>query len=366
MHVSEDRHDVDKNNGGHDGGWTTADRNSKKRQRHSTGGTSSTPSHIPLLKNDFIKQSVDGKLTTIFDMLASMNSISERTTSLETRMSSSEHASIDTQKRLKVLEYQSINHEARARRLNLIFRGLEEDMNINTKEDCFELVKTFLQKELQLEYASEIKMQRAHRLGFSSRPSNSKAPQKIRPVIVCFYFQEDVNLILEHASRLKGKPHFSISRDFPAEIVKARSRLWSRYKEEKGRNPPKSVFIGYPAKLVVKGKVIHDEFPDWNQMLKESRIQNHKPNTDNLSIDPIPTTSHTGTGPVPSNRDEMDSSTVTHSQSKVPVIESESESDSDSEMSNYNQAMQLLDSSQKQKPNPKTTNELSQAGTVQP
>ena len=63
-----------------------------------------------------------------------------------------------------------------------------------------------------------------------------------------------------------------MNRDYPIEIVQARSRLWQLYKSERAKNPPRSVFIGYPAKLIVKGSVVHDEFPDWDLVMKQPRV----------------------------------------------------------------------------------------------
>jgi hypothetical protein len=39
----------------------------------------------------------------------------------------------------------------------------------------------------------------------------------------------------------------------------------------KAKYPPRSVFIGYPAKLIAKKKLICDEFPDWKEVLGQPR-----------------------------------------------------------------------------------------------
>ena len=58
--------------------------------------------------------------------------------------------------------------------------------------------------------------------------------------------------------------------------MNARSNLWADYKLEKSRHREGSVYIGFPAKLVVDRKVIRDEFPDWKEVLKGSRVATRK------------------------------------------------------------------------------------------
>lgn len=70
---------------------------------------------------------------------------------------------------------------------------------------------------------------------------------------------------------LKGT-HFSVSKDYPKEIVAARRRLMPRFKAER-QNRNNKVSIEYPAKLVVNGKVIADEFADWYPVLEHDRCQ---------------------------------------------------------------------------------------------
>ena len=56
---------------------------------------------------------------------------------------------------------------------------------------------------------------------------------------------------------------FSVDYDLPKEISVARKALWSELKALKTNNPRVKCQIIYPAKLVVDGKVVRDEFPDW-------------------------------------------------------------------------------------------------------
>ena len=65
-----------------------------------------------------------------------------------------------TDKRLKLLEYKSIDQEARSRRNNLIFRGHPE---VRYNDDCEAIIHSFLQRHLDID-PNLIRIQRAHRL----------------------------------------------------------------------------------------------------------------------------------------------------------------------------------------------------------
>ena len=56
------------------------------------------------------------------------------------------------------------------------------------------------------------------------------------------------------------------------EISEARKRLWPLYKDTKKAHPDESVRIVYPAKLICGKTVVKDEFPDWNQILSQTRL----------------------------------------------------------------------------------------------
>lgn len=59
---------------------------------------------------------------------------------------------------------------------------------------------------------------------------------------------------------------YDVNRDYPKEITQARSKPWPLSKEHRAKNKKSTVFLGYPAKLIVKKQVIQDEFPDWNDI----------------------------------------------------------------------------------------------------
>ena len=81
----------------------------------------------------------------------------------------------------------------------------------------------------------------------------------------------DTDAIMSKAFLLKRTP-FSVDFDLPKEINEARKALWSELKYIKSRNPRAKVQIVYPAKLLVDGKVICDQFPEWAAALKGDRL----------------------------------------------------------------------------------------------
>ena len=64
---------------------------------------------------------------------------------------------------------------------------------------------------------------------------------------------------------------FSVTRDYPREIVTARQRLMQRHRTEK-QNGSK-ISIEYPAGLVVNGRTVANESPDWYQTLNYDCFQ---------------------------------------------------------------------------------------------
>ena len=105
----------------------------KKRQRISTG-TSHELSDDDDDFADFMKLSLDHKMVVMFKKVysteAKIDDLNSRVQSMEGVMSAHE-------KRIKLLEYRSIDLEARSSRRNLLFKGIRE---YGTVENCFELV----------------------------------------------------------------------------------------------------------------------------------------------------------------------------------------------------------------------------------
>ena len=170
---------------------------------------------------------------------------------------------------LKLLAYKSIDSEARSRRRNLVFHGLAEIKN----EDCSHKLGEFLWEEMSIDI-DDLCIERLHRLGSfqktRQRVTDPNEPVR-RPIIVAFNDTRSLNRVLDNAHMLRGKP-FSVTRDYPLEIVKARRTLMPQYIKEK-QNRQNKVSNEYPARLIVNGKTVSDAFPDWYTVLQQDRYE---------------------------------------------------------------------------------------------
>ena len=176
---------------------------------------------------------------------------------------------------LKTLAYKSIDLEARSRRNNLIFWEFVEIPN----ENCFAIIRGFIADRLDLD-PQNMYLSRAHRLG--PRKIGSRNPR--RPIIVNFRDFCDTVMIMEKAHMLRNTS-FSVAYDLPKEINDARKNLWQELKAVKSRQPRAKAQIVYPAKLIVDGKVIRDEFPDWNESMRCSRLSDFSHIDKNFGFD---------------------------------------------------------------------------------
>ena len=154
-------------------------------------------------RDNFRNLTTDEKLVTMFDAITNIGSLWSRVQKVESRVTilESNNASHDT--RLRLLEYKSIDMEARSRRHNLIFRGHPENVE---NDDCEQIIRNFLGRNLELN--PNLYIQRAHRIGSLNRVRRShghggKITTQPRPIIVNFQDYEDVELILANAKNSK-------------------------------------------------------------------------------------------------------------------------------------------------------------------
>ena len=153
----------------------------KKRKRRSTGGTFD---RVAESKEEFRSLTTDDKLVKLFEMLQASQSdtryMKDKIKKSEIRIDRLDKQQITTSDKVKVLEYKSIDLEARSRRNNLVFRGHNESY----REDCEMVIADFLESYLDID-PSAIYENRAHRVGKYSRDS-------IRPIKVSFVYFKDV------------------------------------------------------------------------------------------------------------------------------------------------------------------------------
>lgn len=139
----------------------------------------------------------------------------------------------------------AIKLESHSRRNNLIFYNIPEEAKESTSK-TEDLIYTFLEEKLNMEAeeASNISIERAHRLG-------KRKEDKPRPIIVKLSFHKDKEHILSNASKLAGTG-FGISQDFPKEIVEIRKGLIKVMKEE--RKKGRAAKLNYD-KLYIDGQI---------------------------------------------------------------------------------------------------------------
>ena len=238
-----------------------------KRRRQNTGQSENEQRSIFMLSNG------DDKLNIIFAELVNIRTNQEITHQgmlsfqnsfcyLDENMRNIIEAINRNTDIIKTLAYKSIDQEARSRRNNLLFWGLAE----NPPEDCFALIRDFIQYQLDLDPEGTY-LSRAHRLGVK----NPTMRNQRRPITVNFRDFRDTEVIMSRVYMLRNT-RYSVDFDLPKEIGDARKRLWNEAKQIRSNDPRARTQIVYPAKLLVDGKLVRNEFPDWNVAIRGSRI----------------------------------------------------------------------------------------------
>ena len=236
--------------------------------------------------NMFMQGSPDDKLCFIYDELCSIKGMQEQMNRgmldfrkefryVNEKLGQVIQVTNKNTNMLKTLAYKSIDQEARSRRNNLVFWGISE----NYGENCFQIIRDFIRQHLDLD-AGKMYLARAHRLG--PRKVGSRNPH--RPIIVNFRDFCDTDMVMNRAHMLKNSP-FSVGYDLPKEINEARKRLWDELKSIKTTNPRARFQILYPAKLIVEGRLVRDEFPDRIEIIQGSRLGDFSHINNNFSFD---------------------------------------------------------------------------------
>ena len=241
-----------------------------KRKRISTGSTSSVSTER------FQNLGTDAKLAVMFELLCNVQTMQSRSSmeikGLTWNISGACEKVDKVEKRvdlharkLRMLSYKSIDLESRSRRNNLIFWGLTE----NNNRPCDQLILNFMAHEMRIDTADMV-IDRVHRLGAYQRLQSMGRYDRRRPMIVRFRDYRDVDHVMDNAYKLRGSS-FRVDRDYPKEIVEARSRLNKCEEAQDARRKGSKIQIKYPAKLFINNRLIRDEFPYWHELMRESR-----------------------------------------------------------------------------------------------
>ena len=148
---------------------------------------------------------------------------------------------------------EAIDTQARMRRNNLLFYGLEDDEKENAEQSELK-IKKFIKEKLKVEPKS---IQRAHRVGrMQAKPANG-AKNRPRPIIVLFSDYKEKESI--RAKRIELVKPFGIAEDLPLEIRQARKSLQGKL--EAARRDNKKATIIYPCRLLIDGKIVETVDP---------------------------------------------------------------------------------------------------------
>ena len=124
--------------------------------------------------------------------------------------------------KIKKLQKQAIDKDARERQNNLMFYGVKEEDG----EDTNNVITNFIKKEIKLD--KKIVYESCRRVGPPKKKSDiGRKASSPRPILVKFKEKEDKTLIKKESKILK--PPYGCSNDLPQAVRKARSSLTSEF-----------------------------------------------------------------------------------------------------------------------------------------
>ena len=91
----------------------------------------------------------DNKLLSMFELLGNVGTLRYRIDSVEQHIYYSSAINSVSQARIRLLEYRSIENEARQKQINLIFSGIPESFE---NDDCKQAINKLLNGNLRLSY----------------------------------------------------------------------------------------------------------------------------------------------------------------------------------------------------------------------
>lgn len=203
-----------------------------------------------------MSQKMESDRKRVEEIKRGMNVIEAKVAALEARDTVAENNENyrKLEKKLEELKAREIDQEARSRRNNLIFHGIQETPG----EDCSKVLHGFLRNVCNFaKPGADFLIQRCHRLGKPRTGLIGQRANKPRPIIANFLdFREKEEI---RRTRTSLPIQFSITEDLPIEIRKAREQLLPELKECKQQG--KKATIIYPAKLLVDGKIQREVLP---------------------------------------------------------------------------------------------------------
>ena len=136
-------------------------------------------------------------------------------------------------------------------------------------DECANKLYSFFEEKLKIDSASDIKLDRVHRLGRYN-------PAKTRPIIAKFCFYPDRETVRKAARNLAGT-QYSVSQQFPKEVMARRKGLIPTLKslKDQGRRAYISVDKLYVDGRLYTGDLIEPRQQDRGQQRGQRRDQGH-------------------------------------------------------------------------------------------
>ena len=165
--------------------------------------------------------------TAIEGLTTTLNNVVLKNATLENKLSEFECENEKLKNELSDMKSQILYMESQSRRNNLIFDGVEENEN-ETWEVTEGKIIDILARNLDIENANLLMIERAHRLGKKKAVNVGQKTVKPRQIIVKFSHFKDRQRIWLNKTKLKGKP-VKIFEDYPEQIRSNRQTLWPYY-----------------------------------------------------------------------------------------------------------------------------------------
>ena len=218
--------------------------------------------------DEMVKEGV----VNVNELKANNMTLLKRIRVLEDKMEKQEETSVGRvsklEERLGDQEKKAVDLEARGRRRNLIFHGIEEKEG-EKDDDCMATVKTIIKQKCKVTKA--VVIERAHRIppGPRKAPANADKP---RPIVVAFHDYNDRVAVKAGRANFPTDCGIGISDDLPFAVRQARRRLHDELDKQKAEG--KSVWISFPARLFVDGVCVREE-PIGPEDIRQKRSNHH-------------------------------------------------------------------------------------------
>ena len=245
--------------------------NEAKRRKPGSNGEELTEMQSLREEMQELKTGLSKVLSEVVKVGQKFDSFEERFSVVEGKLKSQSDEMREVRKgmgvfeeKVRFLEERVIDQEARSRRNNLIFHGVEE--SANEPYDCTQLAIAIVRDKCKV--TEKVSIERAHRLGGKRHNTNgaSQAPLRPRPIIVRFHDFNQKERVREGRRHLPASIH--LTEDLPFPIRQAQKQLVPEMQAAKQAR--KRAWISYPARLIIEGREVRSIRPTMNFVNRNS------------------------------------------------------------------------------------------------